>query len=123
MRVTTVLAALCVSLVASNAVAQSRVEVEMINQGGPTVEHEWSVFTGINSASLAQQGALLMAATTLNFYIQPGDPEHHKAVITFWSMRGLEFQWADASTIRCIDYFDQFMQPTGGACSVPRHTP
>lgn len=122
MQATTVLAVLSASLIASNAVAQSRIEAEFVNQGGPTVEHEWSVFTGINSASLAQQGAVLMAATTLSFDIQPGDPEQRRAVITFWSMQGLEVQWAEASKIRCIDYFDQFMQPTGGACAVPRPT-
>lgn len=123
MQAAPILAVLSASLIAGNAVAQSRIEAELINRGGPTVEHEWSVFTGINSASLAQQGAVLMAATTLRFDIQPSGPEQHRAVITFWSMQGLEAQWADTSTVRCIDYFDQFMQPTGGACAVPRHTP
>lgn len=123
MRITTVLAVLSASLVASNAVAQSRVEAEMINQGGPTVEHEWSVFTGINSASLAREGAALLTAATLSFEVRPGDPEQQRAIVTFWSTQGLEVAWGDAPTIRCIDYFDQFMQPTGGACSIPRAAP
>jgi hypothetical protein len=123
MRAATVLAVLSASLTASNAAAQSRIQVEMINQGGPTVDHEWSVFTGINSAKLAQEGAELLTAATLSFEIQPGDPEQQRAVVTFWSTQGLEIAWGDAPTIRCIDYFDQFMQPTGGACSVPRHMP
>jgi hypothetical protein len=122
-RYTIIFAAMVASLISGNALAQSRIAVEQINHGGSEVSHQWSVFTGINSASLAQQGAALIAATTLSFDILPGDPEQHRAVVTFWSMQGLEIQWADTSTIRCIDYFDQFMLPTGGACSVPRVKP
>ena len=120
MRIAAILAVLSAPLTASNAVAQSRVEAESINRGGPKVEHEWSVFTGVNSASLAREGAELLTAATLSFEIQPGDPEQQRAIVTFWSTQGLEVVWGDAPTIRCIDYFDQFMLPTGGACSIPR---
>lgn len=34
-------------------VAQSRIDAELIQQGGPNVPIEWVVFTGITSASLA----------------------------------------------------------------------
>ncbi len=123
MQITTILAVLSASLVASNAVAQSRIEVDLINRGGFKVEYEWSVFTGINSASLAREGATLLTAATLSFEVQPDEPEQQRAIVTFWSTQGLEIVWGDASAIRCIDYFDQFMQPTGGACHTPRSMP
>lgn len=112
----------CVALGVSQAAAQSRIEAEMIRQGGPTVAYTWGTFTGINSASLANEGAVLVSSTALSL------PGGKQAVVTFWSTASLAYSWdrateSDASIIRCIDYFDKFMQPEGAACSIARGTP
>ena len=100
---------------ASDVAAQSRIEAEQIERGGPNVPIVWVVFTGINSASLASQGAELLTSTALDGVVGAGDD---KAIITFWKPTQEPYIWA--SLVRCIDYFDSFMQNTGSACSIPR---
>lgn len=107
----------CVALGVSQAAAQSRIEAERIRQGGPTVAYTWRTFTGINSASLAHEGAVLVSSTAL------GLPDGKQTVVTFWSTASLAVDWGDGSIIRCIDYFDEFMQPEAAACSIARGTP
>lgn len=96
-------------------VAQSRIDAELIQQGGPNVPIEWVVFTGITSASLASQGADLIASTRFDGV---DGVENNKAVITFW--KPTQEPYILANLVRCIDYFDDLMQGTGSACSIPK---
>lgn len=91
--------------------AQSRIDAERTQNA----DIEWVVFTGINSASLARQGADLIASTGFDG-VDGG--ENNKAVITFWKPTLEPYIWADL--VRCIDYFDGLMQAAGSACSIPK---
>ena len=108
---------LCAALSVSQAGAQSRMDAERILQRGPSAGYLWVVFTGISSASIAQEKAILTASDALSL------PGGKQALVTYWSTENLTVAWGGSSIIRCIDYFDEFMQPAGAACSVPRAAP
>jgi hypothetical protein len=109
-----VIALICLSLVSGQALSQSRVEIELIERGGPNISVVWNTFTGISSAILANEGAELLASNALSW------PDGRQAIVTFWATDNIPVKWSDAMTIRCIDYFNSSMQNLGGACSVPR---
>ena len=96
----------------NHAAAQSIIEADLIEQGGPRVSVVWDVFTGITSSSLAHEGAELMTSSALSW------PDGTQAIVTFW--RPIQEPYIWANVVRCMDYFDSFMQSTGGVCSIPR---
>lgn len=102
-----------VILLASDVAAQSRAEVQVIEEFGPKASLAWGMFTGISSATLASEGADLVASTGFSW------PDGRQALVTFWRPTQEPYIWAD--TVRCVDYFDGSMQSTGGACYIPRN--
>lgn len=100
------------AIVATQATAQSRIDAERVERGGPPVSSMWGTFTGINSSSLAREGAELLTSTGLNW------PDGSQAIVTFWRPVQEPYTWANV--VRCIDYFDVAMQSTGGVCAISR---
>lgn len=96
----------------NHASAQSIIEAERTERGGPDAPVMWVLFTGLNSSRLAQEGAELLASTALDW------PDGTKAIVTFWKPTQEPYIWANV--VRCTDYFDNFMQSNGGGCSIPR---
>lgn len=97
---------------ASDVAAQSRIEAEQIERGGPRPGTTWVMFTGISSSSLASEGADLLTSSGLSL----ADGTH--AIVTFWKPTQEPHIWADV--VRCADYFDSFMRSIGSACHIPQ---
>jgi hypothetical protein len=67
---------------------------------------EWKLAEGYTSADIVDGNVALQASTGLNW------PDERQAIVTFWRA---EYRKGQA-IIRCIDYFDKHMLPTGGKC-------
>jgi hypothetical protein len=98
------------SLSATQALPQSKVDVHVMRESGQTAALTWNVFTGMNSATLGGQGATLLSSSALSL------SDGEQVMVTYWS-----WLLSEGPTIfRCVDYFDQLMQETGGGCMIPR---
>src|SRR5680860_1849552 len=68
-------------------------------------EEGWRVVLPLQSNDLASKQAELLSSSGLSW------PDGRQGIVTFWRHEN--------SLYRCIDFFDESYQQTGGACSKP----
>lgn len=94
-----------VAVMASEASPQNAAE----SVGAGSAASIWALEVGLASATLAAQGAELLASDGLSW------PDGRQATVTYWRpAQGVNL------IVRCIDYFDDSMRSTGGGCQKPR---
>jgi hypothetical protein len=92
-------------ILANPAFGQSAAEGETQDSISPS---NWIRSYFVNSAALSVLGGELLSSSGLSW------PDGRQAVVTFWFIDSHGFEpWEH---FRCIDYFKQDMQATGGAC-------
>jgi hypothetical protein len=76
-------------------------------QGQEVVEQDnWKTMPGTESSDIAK-----MLLVTLISSAGHSWPDGRQAIVTFWR--------SGATYLRCIDYFEQDMTPSGGVCYQP----
>lgn len=76
---------------------------------------EWEFLPEDNSAILAADLEWNLVSSTAMSW-----PDGRQALITFWDSR-LSTETEVRILVRCIDYFNDSMQSTGGNCKAPRN--
>src|SRR5262245_36602335 len=69
-------------------------------------QDKWKVMPGTQSADIAKMLLVTLASSAGLSW-----PDGRQAIMTFWK--------SGATLLRCIDYFEQDMTPSGGVCYQP----
>lgn len=76
-------------------------------QGQEVVEQDkWKAMPGTQSSDLAKTIIVTLVSSAGHSW-----PDGRQAIVTFWR--------SGATYLRCIDYFEQDMTPSGGICYEP----